>query len=725
MESDKLVSKYRNLLVLCRPYLRKGDTKEIRKALNIAYKAESNRKTPLDEPGIIFPLDVAEIMAAEMGMSRVSLIAALLFDAFNNNLISEKEIEAQFEPQVVTILKDFKRISGLKTEKTSLNPENFIRFLFTLTEDVRVVLLKICVCLYNIRIIDHLSQEGQLITASNACYLCAPIAHRLGLYNVKTELEELSMKFMFNEDYQLIKNKLKETKESRKKYISDFMAPIEMRMKEEGLTYVIKGRPKSVYSIWSKMKKQDVDFDGVYDLLAVRIILDSKLENEKAYCWKVYSIITDIYTPNPSRLRDWISAPKSSGYESLHTTVKGENDKWVEVQIRTKRMDEIAEKGHAAHWKYKENSVGKDSVTWLKDLRYLLENPEIHLENSEESAQFKTKEDSIFVYTPQGDLKKLQAGSSVLDFAFDIHTNLGFKCSGAKVNGKIVPIKHILRNGDEVEIQTTKNQKPKEDWLKFVKSARSKQKIKRALKENILKEAETGKEILSRKFKNWKIPFTDEIIDKSVKLFKFKTPLEMYQAIAIEKLDTQKIKEALFPPEKIETITPALETETKPVLKKHEEKKEDILFLDQDLVNLNYTLASCCNPVFGDDVFGFVTISKGVTIHRTNCPNSKELHNRYDYRLINVQWRSSPSQNAFQTQIKITGLDTHGIVNTISDLISNDMKVTMRSISIDSDKGIFEGIIKVYVNDVKHLETLIHKLLKVRGVLKATRLDHV
>lgn len=720
---DKLIIKYRNLLGFCRPYLRKGDTTEIRKALDLAYQAEADRKTPIGEPGIMFPLDVAEILAVEMGLGRLSLMASMLFNVFNENLITEKELVKRFEPQLVKILKDYKRISSLKTEKTALQSENFIRLLFTLTDDVRVVLLKIAEILYYIRLIDHLHPTQQKKIASDAYYLYGPIAHRLGLYAIKTELEDLSMKFLYKSEYQLITTKLKETKESRKKFIAGFIAPVESQLKQEGLAVEVKGRSKSVHSIWTKMKTQGVGFEGVYDILAIRIIIDSAYENEKADCWKAYSVVTNIYTPNTSRLRDWISAPKTSGYESLHTTVKGPGEKWVEVQIRTRRMDEIAEKGHAAHWRYKENKFSNDPAEWLKNLRSLLESPDIHLETGEESLAVNMGDNSIFVFTPQGDLKKLQAGSSVLDFAFDIHTDLGFKCSGARVNGKIVPIKHILKNGDEVEIQTTKNQKPKEDWLKFVKSSRAKQKIKRALNENMLREAEIGKESLLRKFKNWKIPFSDEVIDKTIKLLKYKTPIEMYYAIAIEKLDTQKIKEVLLPAEKPE-ILPSPETDVKAIPKKTEEKRDDILFLDENLVNINYTLAPCCNPVFGDDVFGFVTISKGVTIHRTNCPNSKEMQSRYDYRLINVRWRSSPSSSAFQTQIRITGLDNLGIVNTISDIISNDMKVNMRSISVESDKGIFEGIIKVYVNDIKHLETLLHKLLKVKGVLKATRIDH-
>ncbi len=724
-EKDKLISKYRNLLGFCRPYLKKGDTTEIRKALDLAYEAESDRKTALNEPGIMFPLDVAEILAVEMGLGRTSLMASMLFDAFNEQRISEKELLKRFDNQLVKILKDYKRISSLKTEKTALHSENFIRLLFTLTDDVRVVLLKIAEILYFIRILDALPLNLQKKTASDAYYLYAPIAHRLGLYAIKTELEDLSMKFLYRDDYQLITTKLKETKESRKQYLAAFIAPIEHQLKREGLQVEVKGRSKSVHSIWTKMKNQGVGFEGVYDILAIRIILDSPMDQEKADCWKAYSIVTNIYPPNTSRLRDWISAPKTSGYESLHTTVKGQGEKWVEVQIRTRRMDDIAEKGHAAHWRYKENKFSSDPAEWLRNLRSLLENPDILLESGEESLSMHTDDDSIFVFTPQGDLKKLQTGSSVLDFAFDIHTDLGFKCSGARVNGKIVPIKHILKNGDEVEIQTTKNQKPKEDWLKFVKSTRARQKIKRALKENLLREAEIGKESLSRKFKNWKIPFTDEVIDKTIKLLKFKTPMDLYYAISTEKIDTQRIKEVLLPPEKPDVQLPAApEAESKTSTRKTEERRDDILFLDENLVNINYTLAPCCNPVFGDEVFGFVTISKGVTIHRTTCPNSREMQSRYDYRLVNVKWRSSPSSNSFQTQIKITGIDTLGIVNTISDIISNDMKVNMRSISVESDKGIFEGIIKVYIQDVKHLETLIHKLLKVKGVLKATRIDH-
>ncbi|MCX6273451.1 MAG: RelA/SpoT family protein, partial [Bacteroidetes bacterium] len=633
-------------------------------------------------------------------------------------------IKRTFGTQVLSILKGLKKISGIQTEKTALQSESFIRLLLSLSGDVRAVFIKMADTLYNLRIIGNLPVNKQQNVATEAYYLYAPIAHRLGLYHIKAEMEEYSMKFLYPKDYQLIINKLKETTRHRESYIKSFIGPIEQELKKQGFDFEINSRTKSVHSIWVKMNTQKVPFDEVYDLLAIRIILNCSREKEKEDCWKVYSIVSDCYSPNPSRLRDWISAPKRSGYESLHTTVQGTQNKWVEVQIRTRRMDEIAEKGHAAHWRYKETKTTSDSGEWLNSIREILENPDSTSAYNGLARNLAAPSSDIFVFTPTGDLKKLPLGATVLDFAFEIHTNLGFQCTGAKVNGKICPIKHELNNGDEVEIITQKNQKPKKDWLKILKTSRAKAKVKRALKEEEMKEADQGKEIVMRKLKNWKIQFTDENINKIIKSLKYKTPMDLYQSVALEKIDLNRIKDLFFLPVKTETVVPVeeeilqKESDKKPI-----SKKEDFIFLDQNLAGINYTLAHCCNPIFGDEVFGFVTISKGITIHRTNCPNGQDLKSKFDYRILQVKWKESPSGTSFQTTIKISGIDTLGIVNTLSDVISNEMKVNMRSISVESNNGVFEGTIKLYVSDNKNLETLLHKITKIKGVLKASRQD--
>jgi GTP pyrophosphokinase len=722
-ERNILVNKYRFLLNNCRPYLRKGDTSFFREAFNLVFPHFIDKHTVNGEPGIFFPLDVGSILALEMGFGRVAPISVLLSEAFYEQKIPTNILKQKFEPQVLSVLDGVRKISSLRTGKTAIHSENFIRLLLTISDDVRVVMIKLAECLYFMREIDHVDKDRQAKIATEAYHLYAPIAHRLGLYNVKTELEDLSMRFLHREAYLSIETKLKETKEARKVFIKEFIAPIEKQLLDQNLKFEIKGRPKSIHSIWTKMVKQGVSFEEVYDALAIRVILDAAPENEKSDCWKVYSVVSDIYSPNPSRLRDWISAPKSSGYESLHTTVQGKNGNWVEVQIRTRRMDEIAEKGHAAHWKYKENKFNSDSGAWLGKLRDLLENPD--QSDDDTVNRLDIQSEHIFVFTPQGDLKKLSAGATLLDFAYEIHTDVGYHCTGGKVNGKIVQLRHILKNSDEVEILTSKNQKPKKDWLNIVISNRAKQKIKRSLKEDELKEAEAGKEIILRKLKNWKINFSDEVIMKIHKALKYKTPMDLYHALATGKIDLSQIKDVLLPPEKQEVTTQAEpDTDEKSASRKPEyERRDDFIFIDQDLAGIDYSIATCCNPIFGDEVFGFVTVSKGITIHRLQCPNAAEMNAKFDYRILNVRWRAKTSSTTFQTTIRISGIDSIGIVNTLSDIISNEMKANMRSLAVETNKGVFEGTIKLAVKDVKHLEMLLHRIKMVKGVLKATRLD--
>ncbi|MFP4042673.1 MAG: RelA/SpoT family protein, partial [Bacteroidales bacterium] len=549
-----------------------------------------------------------------------------------------------------------------------------------------------------------------------------PLAHRLGLYTLKSELEDLSMKYTENESYREIIKKLKDTTARRNRLIKKFTDPIKKELKAQGFKFEIKGRTKAVHSIWRKMKKQNVPFDQVYDIFAIRIILDSDRKHEKSDCWRVYSIVTDFYKPNPERLRDWISIPKSNGYESLHTTVIGPEGKWVEVQIRSRRMDEIAEKGYAAHWKYKGIKGDQAFDNWMSKIRDLLEisdsgSPEI-IDNFK--IDFNAKE--IFVFTPKGELKKLPEGSTVLDFAFDIHSEVGERCVGGIVNNMNVPIKEKLKNGDRIEIITSKNQKPKIDWLNAVVTSKAKAKIRQALKEEQRKEAETGKELLKRRLKNWKIQYNQDLVNKLLKYYKYKEATDFFYALAVEKIDITEIKDVLTRQEEPEKNGKITQKET-PQPTPSGEEITDYIVVDGDLKNVDYKLAKCCNPIYGDDIIGFISVNEGIKIHRVNCHNAQRLISKYDYRIIKAEWGKSKRQRSFQTRIKVSGIDEIGIINRISDIISNNMKVSMRSISFDTKDGIFDGFINLYVEDTKHLEALIRKLKKEKAIIKVTRMD--
>jgi guanosine-3',5'-bis(diphosphate) 3'-pyrophosphohydrolase len=593
-------------------------------------------------------------------------------------------------------------------------------------DDIRVILLKLAHRLRDMRLIEKLPAEYQARYISEVNYLYSPIAHRLGLYRVKKELEDLSMKFTHPEVYQQIAQKIRETESKRNAFINEFIAPIQRELYKQGLDFEIKGRPKSIPSIWEKMQKQDVEFEQVFDLFAIRIILNSAPENEKSDCWKAYSLVTNIYPPNPKRLRDWISTPKASGYESLHTTVKGPHERWVEVQIRTARMDEVAEKGQAAHWKYKGFGSKEDTERWMLQVRDIIEHPEqISFDEPEKSLK-RQDTNKVFVFTPTGDLKELDIGSTVLDFAFEVHTSVGYSCTGAKVNNKLVPLRQVLENGDKVEIITSKIQKPKMDWLNFVVTTKAKNRIKRALKEEQFLEAEKGNEILRRKFKNWKIVFNDENIDRLIKKYKLSSSIDLYGLIYHEKIDMIELKRFLtVDTEKTDESKTLPGREQKPAQtgKPGVQEQDDVLFIDTNLNKVNYKLAHCCNPEPGEPVFGFVTISRGITIHHQNCPNAKQLLTRYGYRKIEVQWKGLEEKGAFRTAIRVTGTDRIGIMNEISQVISNDLKVNMISLKIEAKKGVFNGIIKLTVKNITSLSDLMQKISKVSGVTKAVRLD--
>ncbi len=732
-EKRQIVKKYRTLLRHAKPYLKEGETKDIRKAFNIALEAHKDMRRKSGEPYIFHPLAVAEIAVSEIGLGTTSIIAALLHDVVEDTELELEDIEREFGSKVCKIIDGLTKISGVFEYGTSEQAENFRKMLLTLSDDVRVILIKIADRLHNMRTLGSMPLNKQLKIASETIYLYAPLAHRLGLYAIKSELEDLNLKYTQPGKYREIATAISASKTTRNKFIKRFIDPIQRKLKKEGFQFIIKGRPKSIYSIWSKMCKKDIPFHEVYDLFAVRIILDVPISDEKSACWKVYSFITDYYSPNPERLRDWISTPKANGYESLHTTVMSNTGQWVEVQIRTKRMDEIAEKGYAAHWKYKNNAGVHHRPSgleeWLNRVRDLLDQnqnsnaPAIEFIDDFRSNLFN---EEVFVFTPKGELRILPNGATALDFAFDIHTEIGAKCLGAKVNQKLVPINYILENGDQVEILTSNRQKPNEDWLRFVVSSKAKAKIKDLLKEEKKEAASEGKAIIQRKLKQLKMGFTSEVVEQLRAYFDQKTVLELYYKVGKGIIPSASIKKFKDVRENLERknqerISDAKSFET--MVSKVRTKEQNLLLIGEDMDVLDYKLAKCCNPIPGDDVFGFITVNEGIKIHRTDCPNAAELLSNYGYRVIPAKW-TSRNDSDFLTGLKIIGTDRMGLIKDVSAIISSELKVNMRSLAMETNNGIFEGNIMLYVNDRSHLDILIKRLKKVNGVEKVTRYDY-
>jgi GTP diphosphokinase / guanosine-3',5'-bis(diphosphate) 3'-diphosphatase len=725
-ELQKIKTKYEGLLSVSQAVIKDDDRQLLDDVFQYCRETYGETRHLTGELMICHVLSIARIAAEEMGLGINSIATALLHDAFINQTVDIEEIRKRFGPVIAGMVKSYARISNLPTGKVSLQSDAFRKLFLAVVDDIRVILLKLAHRLRDMRMIEKLPPDLQSRYISEVNHLYSPIAHRLGLYRVKKELEDLSMKFTNPEIYQQIGQKIRETEAKRNAFINEFIAPIQRELIRQGIICEVKGRPKSIPSIWSKMQKQDVEFEQVFDLFAIRIILNSQPENEKSDCWKAYSIVTNIYPPNPKRLRDWISSPKASGYESLHTTVNGPHDRWVEVQIRTVRMDEIAEKGQAAHWKYKGFGSKEDTERWLLQVRDIIEHPEQIAFDEGEKSILGRKAGKVFVFTPNGDLKELDEGATVLDFAFEVHTSVGYSCTGARINNKIVPLKQVLENGDKVEIITSKIQKPKMDWLNYVITTKAKNKIKRALKEEQFLEAEKGNEILRRKFKNWKIAFNDENIDKLLKKYKLPSSIDLYGLIYNEKIDLIELKRFLSgEPEKQEEIKSLPPKEVKPQqpVKPGSHDQDDVLFIDTNLKKVNYKLARCCNPMPGDPVFGFVTISRGITIHHQNCPNAKQLLTRFGYRKIDVLWKGIEEKGFFKASIRVIGTDRIGIMNEISQIISNDLKCNMISVKIDAKKGIFNGIIKLTVKSNNSLNDLLQKISKVGGVSKAGKID--
>jgi len=723
-EKKEILKRYRTLLKASKATLQKGDKRMIRQAFDMALDSHKDMRRKSGEPYIYHPIAVAQIAAEEIGLGTTSIVCALLHDVVEDTDITLEDIEREFGKKVAKIIDGLTKIAGVFDYNSSLQAENFRKMLLTLADDVRVILIKLADRLHNMRTMEFMPRDKQLKISSETVYLYAPLAHRLGLYAMKSELEDLSMKYMESETYKFIARKLNEKKAEREQYVKTFVGPIQNILLEQGLTAEVYGRPKSINSIWNKMRKKGIPFEEVYDLFAIRIILDSKLENEKADCWKAYSIVTDLYRPNPDRLRDWVSSPKANGYESLHTTVMGPKGQWVEVQIRTQRMNEIAEKGFAAHWKYKESSSDSGLDQWIQKVREMLKNPASNALDFLDDFKMNLFSDEIFIFTPKGALMQLPLGATALDFAFEIHSDLGAKCIGAKVNHKLVPLSHQLQNGDQVEIITSSKQTPKEDWLNFVVTAKAKSKIKSSLKEEKRRVGEEGKEILERKLKSLKITYNSENIHKIAYYFKFPSPLELFYNVAQGKIDLKDLKEFQASEKGVENKAPdRIEAQhIEGLINKVKAKDSDTLLIGEDMQKIDYKLSTCCNPIPGDDVFGFITINDGIKIHRTICPNATKLMSNYGYRIVKAKW-TSQKELAFLTGLRITGIDEVGLINKLTTVISNDFKVNMRSITVDSDEGIFEGSIMVYVNDTQHLENLIRKLKQVKGVTSITRFD--
>jgi len=700
----------------------KEDTEMIRKAFDVAVDAHKEMRRKSGEPYIYHPIAVARICAEEMGLGTTAIVCALMHDTVEDTHITLDDVEDLFGPKVRLIIDGLTKIPEVFDESASVQAENFRKMVLTISDDIRVVLIKLADRLHNMRTLSSMRHDKQIKIASETKFLYAPLAHRLGLYSIKSELEDLAFRYTEPEIYGDIEKKLKSTKDARNRFIRKFTQPIREALLHEGYIFQIKARTKSISSIYKKMKSKGIPFEEVYDIFAIRIILDTPVELEKPDAWRVYSIVTDFYQPSPDRLRDWISTPRANGYESLHTTVMSPTGKWVEVQIRSDRMDEIAEKGLAAHYRYKESKTSDSKFDrWISEIRDLMENPNSDAMDFINDFKLNLFSDEIYIFTPKGDLRVLPTGATILDFAYDIHTDIGDKCIGAKVNNRLVPLSYQLISGDQVEIITSSKQKPNEEWTRFVVTARAKQKIKSSLNEERNKIAQDGREILERKFKQHNIRFTSENITVLEKFYKMPGATELYYRIAKSKIDLSKLRE-------LENKNGILQTEKKVVQKTKStsdvfskiDGKNDTLLIGDDFNSIEYTMASCCDPLPGDKVFGFVTISDGIKIHRYSCPNAENLMSKMAYRCIKATWKNSDLKENI-AKITVHGIDRLGIVNRLTEIISNQHNINMKSISFETEDGIFEGNMTVLVYDTEHLEQLMRKFEQVEGVQRVIR----
>jgi len=715
---------FKLLMEACRYITSAGDHALIRLAFNEVLDTFRDRLRENGDPFFIHAVSVARIIAEEMELDVTCIVSALLQDIQVQTPAIAESLEKRFGKQVLDIVINLHLISELRMDKVSINSENFIQLLLTMAVDIRVILIRLADRLNFMRMIDLLPQSRQHQISLETSGLYSPLAHRLGLYKIKTELEELSMQHAYPEVFASISRKIEESRDEQNAYFKQFIGPIEKELASQKFSFDIKFRTKSIPSIWNKMRKQNIDFEQVYDFFAIRIIMNSLTENEKADCWKAYSLVTNIYQPNPSRLRDWISAPKPSGYESLHTTVIGHRNRWIEVQIRSQRMDEAAEKGRAAHWKYKEApaNAAEAADKWLSNIRSILENYTPGEDEIDASARMELFSDYIYAYTPQGDLKKLKAGATVLDFAFDVHSEVGQRCTGAKVNSLYVPLKHILKTGDQVEIITSKSQKPNKDWLNYVITSKAISKIKRCLKEAEYSQADRGKAMLLRKLSQLKINYSDEFANKLVAYFKASSTLDLFHGIAEDKYDLQKVKEMLQPVQKVEETKLTEKPFTKAVVRTTKKDSSRTLVIINESTPLDdVKLARCCQPVFGDDIFGFVTVAEGIKIHRSSCTNASEMHSRYPYRVVTARWAEKSEISAYIATIIITGDDQLGMLTKISDTITHDLNANIRSVNLSSANGKFEGTISINVSGKSHLDLIIARLSKLKGVKRVMR----
>lgn len=705
-----------------------GALNPVRDAMNkFEEKVKSNNVSEDDIDHIERGVQTALILADEVSLGGGPSVAKILFEMIQCGLITEEEIAKSFPDSIVALVHGEQKVDEFYRRRVGVENENFRKLLMSLAEDIRVIIILICEVLYLIRKYNPIeeSEDGDRV-AREASYLFAPLAHRLGLYKVKSELEDLSMKRLHRETYKEIAHKLNETKRSRDKYIADFISPLKKKLEDAGFKFTIKGRTKSIYSIWNKMRKQNTTFEHVYDLFAIRIILDSELSEEKSDCWRVYSIVTDEYQPNPKRLRDWLSIPKTNGYESLHTTVMGPQGKWVEVQIRTERMDEIAEKGFAAHFKYKGVKSENMLDTWMANVREILENPDVA--NDECISEFKMNlyDKEVFIFTPNGDLVHLPKGATLLDFAYLIHSNLGNHCVGGKIGGKNVSLRYEVNNGDQLEVITSATQKPKKEWLNIVKTSKAKSRIRVFLREEANSNASLGKELLNRRFKNWKIDLEESILAKTIKRLGYKMATEFYNDIVEEELDVAKVRDIYTEIQEKEQH-PGLDYEVKSAedfehhpTSTEDSSKDDVLTIDDNVKGIDYTLAKCCNPIYGDDIFGFILSQGGIKIHRKDCPNAPMMIQRFGYRYVKARW-SGKQGTQYVCTLRVIGNDDLGIVTNITSLIQKESNISMRSISVDSVAGLFQGHISLLVNDLQQVDNVIKKIKAIKGVKSVER----
>ena len=731
-ENKAIAKEYKELLRISYQTLSEDDKKLIRKAFDVAVDAHKDQRRKSGEAYIFHPIAVAKIVAGEIGLGATSIAAALMHDVVEDTDITVEDIEKMFNPKIARIVDGLTKIAKVKTDQEiSMQAENFRKMLLTLNDDVRVILIKIADRLHNMQTMESMVDYKQAKIASETLYIYAPLAHRLGLYNIKTQLEDLGLKYTEPSVYNDIVSKMKESKEEQQAYIKSIADVLKSSLDEEHIEYTMKGRPKSVYSIRRKMLAQGVSFDEVYDKFALRIIYKSDDPHEEKFlAWKIYSIVTDHYRPSPSRLRDWISSPKSTGYEALHITVMGPKGRWVEIQVRSERMDEIAEKGYAAHYKYKQGATEENSLdVWLNQLKEALENAETNAVDFVEDFKLNLYAKEIYVFTPKGEIKSLPKGATSLDFAFSIHSEIGVKTRGTRVNGKLVPLNHVLNSGDQVEIITSANQKPTAHWLDYVTTSRAKNKIKNVLNESTKKIAEDGKEILTRKLRHLKVALNEQTVNELVNFFKLQTSLDLFYRAGLGTIDNQQLKD--FAAQKSNSLvnffkktmkrSPSVQPEH--IHKNELSKNYDLLVFGAEQDKLDYKLSTCCNPIPGDDVFGFVTITEGIKVHRKDCPNAISLQSNFAYRIIQAKWIDS-SQEEFKATLKITGMDTLGLTNELTKVISNQMNVNIQSISLSGEAGLFNGQVTVVVQNNVILKKLMDNIRKIDGVDKVIRVNN-